>query len=76
VLEFLKIAFVQGRLTIDELDTRAGEALVSRTYGELAAITADIPSGPVRVPPVPPAGPTGVRDDCQVPEPARLPASA
>lgn len=76
VLEFLKIAFVQGRLTIDELDTRAGEALVSRTYGELAAITADIPSGPVRVPSVPPAGPTGVRDDCQVPEPARLPASA
>src|SRR5262249_60287320 len=42
----------------------------------MAATTPFNPPGPVRVPPVAPAGPTGVRDDCQVPEPARLPASA
>ena len=76
VLEFLKTAFVQGRLTIDELDARAGRALVSRTYGELAVLTADIPSGPVRVLPTPPAAPASVRCREPVPEPARTPASA
>lgn len=45
VVEVLKIAFVQGRLTKDELDTRAGLAFVSRTYAELAA-AADIPARP------------------------------
>ena len=39
----LKTAFVQGRLTSDEFDTRVGQALASRTRAELAAITADIP---------------------------------
>jgi hypothetical protein len=46
VVEALKIAFVQGRLTRDELDTRAGLAFVSRTYAELAVATADIPARP------------------------------
>jgi hypothetical protein len=45
-IEALKIAFVQGRLTKDELDTRAGLALVSRTYAELTAATANIPARP------------------------------
>jgi Domain of unknown function (DUF1707) len=75
VLEFLKTAFVQGRLTMDELDARAGQALVSRTYGELAALTADIPSGPARVPPRP-AAPAGVPAAEPVPAAARTPASA
>ena len=75
VLEFLKTAFVQGRLTMDELDARAGQALVSRTYGELAALTADIPSGPVRVLPRP-AAPAGVPAAEPVPAAARTPASA
>jgi hypothetical protein len=44
VIDTLKDAFVQGRLTRDELGLRAGLALASRTYGELNAITADIPS--------------------------------
>jgi len=43
VIDALKAAFVQGRLTKDELGRRTGQALASRTYGELAAITADIP---------------------------------
>ena len=74
VLEFLKAAFVQGRLTMDELDARAGQALVSRTYGELAALTADIPYGPVHSLPRPPAAP--VRPAGPVPAAARTPASA
>jgi hypothetical protein len=43
-IEVLKTAFVQDRLTKDELDLRVGEALASRTYAELAAVTADIPA--------------------------------
>jgi len=76
VLEFLKAAFVQGRLTIDELDARAGLALVSRTYGELAALTADIPSGPAGALPGRPAAPARVPAADPVPGPARTPASA
>jgi hypothetical protein len=42
----LKAAFVQGRLNKDELDARAGQAFASRTYAELAALTADLPDRP------------------------------
>jgi Domain of unknown function (DUF1707) len=45
VIEALKDAFVQDRLTQPELGTRVGQALASRTYAELAALTADIPAG-------------------------------
>ena len=45
VIAALKAAFVQGRLTKDEFDLRVGQALVSRTCAELAALTADIPAG-------------------------------
>ncbi len=41
----LKAAFVQGRLTKDELDERVGRALVPLTYAELAALTGDLPDG-------------------------------
>jgi Domain of unknown function (DUF1707) len=44
VIEDLKVAFVQGRLTKDELAERAGQALTSRTYADLAAVVADIPA--------------------------------
>jgi DUF1707 SHOCT-like domain len=40
----LKAAFIRGRLTRDELDLRVGQTLGSRTYAELAAITADLPA--------------------------------
>jgi hypothetical protein len=46
VIETLKVAFVHGRLTKDELDTRAGLALDARTRADLAALTADIPAVP------------------------------
>jgi hypothetical protein len=45
VIDLLKAAFVQGRLGRDEFDARIGQALASCTYGELAAVTADIPAG-------------------------------
>jgi hypothetical protein len=44
VIDLLKAAFVQGRLTRDELDTRVGQALNSRTGAELAAVAADLPA--------------------------------
>ncbi len=43
VIDTLKSAFVQGGLTKDEFDLRVGRTLGSRTYAELAAVTADIP---------------------------------
>jgi hypothetical protein len=45
-IKALKHAFVQGRLNRDELGARAGDAFAARTYGELAALTADIPDIP------------------------------
>ena len=46
VIDTLKNAFVQGRLTKDEFDSRVGDVLASRTYADLAALTADLPAGP------------------------------
>jgi Domain of unknown function (DUF1707) len=45
VIDVLKAAFVRGMLTKAELDARLGQAFVSRTHGDLAAITADLPAG-------------------------------
>jgi hypothetical protein len=45
VIGTLKAAFVQGRLTKNELDERVGRALVPLTYAELAALTGDLPDG-------------------------------
>jgi hypothetical protein len=56
VIETLKDAFADGRLTRDELDARAVRALIARTYADLAALTADIPPGQAAVRPArPPA---------------------
>ena len=41
----LKAAFVQGRLTRDELGARVDRVYASRTYAELGEVTADIPAG-------------------------------
>ena len=51
VIDALKAAFVQGMLTKDELDMRAGWALASRTTAELAAITTDIPASLIPIQP-------------------------
>jgi Domain of unknown function (DUF1707) len=44
VIDALRAAFVQGRLTGDELGARADQVYASRTYAELAEIIADIPT--------------------------------
>jgi len=59
VVDVLKAAFTQGRLDQDELDDRVSSALASRTYADLAVLTADLP--------VQPAG-------ARLPEAARVPA--
>ncbi len=51
-IEVLKVAFVQDRLTKDEFDMRAGQALTARTYAELAVLTADIPAEPTEAQPL------------------------
>ena len=60
VIEALKAAFVHGRLTKAEFDTRVGQALSARTCADLAALTADIPaapSGPLAASPARPPAP-------------------
>jgi hypothetical protein len=54
VIGTLKDAFVQGRLTRDELDARAGRALAARTCADLAALTADIPAADIPPADIPP----------------------
>jgi hypothetical protein len=51
VVDALKTAFVQGRLTKDEFDARLGQALASRTNAELASLTFDLPAGLASAPP-------------------------
>jgi Domain of unknown function (DUF1707) len=43
VVEMLRIAAGDGRLSAEELDTRLESALSARTLGELAGLTADLP---------------------------------
>jgi hypothetical protein len=45
VMGTLKEAFVQGRLTADELDARVDQVYASRTNAELVEVTVDIPAG-------------------------------
>src|ERR1022692_4387551 len=39
----LQVAYAEGRLTKDEYDDRTGRLLRSQTYGQLQALTADLP---------------------------------
>ncbi|MEV0013493.1 DUF1707 SHOCT-like domain-containing protein [Streptomyces tendae] len=49
-VDVLSAAAGDGRLTAEELDERVGAALVARTQGELAALTADLPDAADRAP--------------------------
>lgn len=51
VIDVIKAAFVDGRVTKDELDARVSHTLMSRTYAELALVTADLPARLVRITP-------------------------
>ena len=44
MVDTLKVAFTQGRLAKDEFDVRISQALVSRTYADLAAVVVGIPA--------------------------------
>jgi hypothetical protein len=49
VVELLRVAAGDGRLTAEELDDRLEVALTARTYSELAVLTTDLPAAPVTV---------------------------
>jgi Domain of unknown function (DUF1707) len=68
VIGMLKAGFVQGMLAKDEFDLRVGQAFASRTYAELAAVTADLPAGLAGARPPQPARARGGQP---VPRPGR-----
>ncbi|MFG2790355.1 DUF1707 domain-containing protein [Streptomyces sp. NPDC048419] len=51
VVDVLRVAAGDGRLTADELDERVEAALTARTMGELAVLTTDLPAETVGVAP-------------------------
>ena len=73
VIGALKGAFVRGMLAKDEFDLRVGRAFASRTYAELAAVTADLPAEPTAAQP---PGPARSRAGQPVPRPGRVTAAA
>jgi DUF1707 SHOCT-like domain len=46
----LRAGFTEGRLTQEELDDRVAQAYAARTYGQLWALTADLPTGALPYP--------------------------
>lgn len=57
VIGVLKTAFIRGMLDKDEFDRRIGQTYASRTYAELAGVTADLPAGLPAAVPGPATGP-------------------
>jgi hypothetical protein len=69
VIGALKAAFVRGMLAKDEFDLRVSQAFASRTYADLATVTAGLPAGPATAQPGRPARAQGrqpVRRPAQV----------
>ncbi|MGN6792277.1 MAG: DUF1707 SHOCT-like domain-containing protein [Streptosporangiaceae bacterium] len=62
VIELLRVAAGDGRLTAEELDERVEIAFSARTYGELAVLTSDLPAGGQAVAPASPAAPSVPKD--------------
>ncbi len=46
VVDLLRVAAGDGRISAEELDERLERALTARTYAELAALTTDLPAAP------------------------------
>jgi hypothetical protein len=46
-VDVLKAGFAEGRLTKEEYAERAGRVYLSKTYEDLARLTADLPTGPL-----------------------------
>jgi hypothetical protein len=49
----LRAGFTEGRLSQDELNERVTQAYAARTYGQLWALTADLPAGALPYPQLP-----------------------
>jgi Domain of unknown function (DUF1707)/Cell wall-active antibiotics response 4TMS YvqF len=58
VVERLRVAATEGRLTLSELTERTEAAYTATTRGELAPITADLPAEPASSAPMRPSGRT------------------
>jgi hypothetical protein len=56
VIDVLKAAYGEGRLTKDEFDTRCAQVMAARRYGDLAPIIADLPGGGAFTAPYPQSG--------------------
>ncbi|WP_370093165.1 DUF1707 and DUF4190 domain-containing protein [Streptacidiphilus sp. MAP12-20] len=54
-VDVLKAAFAEGRLGLEEYQDRAVAAQSAQTYGQLAALVQDLPSGPMPTPAYAPA---------------------
>jgi hypothetical protein len=48
-IDVMKASFAEGRLTRAEFGDRMARAQAARTYGELGALVADLPAGPLGV---------------------------
>jgi hypothetical protein len=62
VIEILRVAAGDGRLTSEELDERLEVAFSARTYGELAALTSDLPVGKQAIAPLDVSQPVAPKD--------------
>jgi hypothetical protein len=62
VIEILRVAAGDGRLTAEELDERLEVAFSARTYGELAALTSDLPVGKQAITPLDVSQPVAPKD--------------
>jgi hypothetical protein len=62
VIEVLRVAAGDGRLTSEELDERLEVAFSARTYGELAALTSDLPVGKQAIAPLDVSQPVAPKD--------------
>lgn len=49
-IDVLKAAFAEGRLSAQEYEQRHEAAAAAQTYGQLATLVADLPSGPMPAP--------------------------
>jgi hypothetical protein len=78
VVEALRQHHAEGRLTVEELTDRTGQAYTARTLGDLDALATDLP--PLQLPAPPsPAGPpasTGLPPRMRPPGPDRAAAKA
>lgn len=64
VVETLRVAAGDGRLSAEELDERLDAALTARTYADLAILTADLPAGGHRAAVARPAAKDVITIDC------------